>query len=562
MSMRTNEHKTAVTEDFDSAAGRSLVQRKCACGGAIGFAQECSACQDAKSGSRLDAHTFAAGNLPPTVLGGLDSSHQPLDRVSRSVVEPRSGHDFSYMRVHRNNSSGGRMLPAAVRAEAENRLQQPMDHVRLHDDTAGGWTALSFGARAVTFGNHIYVAPGQLEVNGSSLLMHEVAHVASQEPSLGMQKGVAPRSHPTEQFARDFAAGHTSVPPTVPVGLYRDPMLREDFDRQIRRFGITRVFTGTFDEQVQRLNYFGAGTQPGNLLQRDVWTAWDPGSDSDVYDWIIAAFSSLATSLGGVPAVQDIAFFATDYNVNRAGALVPNGDVLAAYGGGHMAIYKSAVTRATMVERPTGRSTAGAPAAGHLSAEAGVRETITHELGHGIVETALTPRGASAPDLAFMTDYRREVGWTDGAAPQLFDAGVAEVRAALAANTPPPAAYRITEDNWNDARWVEQPISSYMTTHPSEDLPEAIAAFVNTPDLLRQRSQRRFNFLNTRKAALAPFLKRDLSGVRLFPTDEELRRIIGQPAPNWLQAPPPALPPTTSEPAVRLREGPVLEIRF
>jgi hypothetical protein len=133
-----------------------------------------------------------------------------------------------------------------------------------------------------------------------------------------------------------------------------------------------------------------------------------------------------------------------------------------------------------------------------------------------------------------MNDYRREVGWTAGDTPQLFDAGVAEVRTALTAGTAPPPAFRITEDNWNNPRWIEQPLTSYMTTHPSEDLPEAVAAFVNRPDLLRERSPRRFAFLNTRKAALAPFLTRDLSAVRLFPTDEEMRRIIGGPVPTWL----------------------------
>jgi hypothetical protein len=457
------------------------------------------------------------------------------------------------------------MLPAEVRADAETRLGLSLEHVRLHDDTEGGWTALSHGARAVTFANHIYIAPEQLSVSGPSLLMHEVAHVVSQDPVLGIQTESASGRHPSEQFARDFAAGHDGAPPHVPVGIYCDPMRREDFDRQISRFGVTRVFTGTFDDQVARLNYFGAGQRPGDLLQQASWTSWDPGSDSEVYDWIMAAFTSLATSFGGVPPVQDVSFYNTEYNLNDAGALVPRPEVLAEYGAGHMAIYRSTVTRATSNVRPTGRSSDSTSAPLHsLTAVEGVRETVTHELGHGIVETALTPRfgGAAAPDPAFMNDYRREVGWTAGDTPQLFDAGVAEVRTALTAGTAPPPAFRITEDNWNNPRWIEQPLTSYMTTHPSEDLPEAVAAFVNRPDLLRERSPRRFAFLNTRKAALAPFLTRDLSAVRLFPTDEEMRRIIGGPVPTWLQPIPPAVPPRTTSPTVRLQEGPVLEVRF
>src|SRR5262249_28407920 len=143
----------------------------------------------------------------------------------------------------------------------------------------------------------------------------------------------------------------------APVGIYRDPMLREDFDRELlRRFGVTRIFTGTFNDQVARLNFFGGGQRPGSLLRQDTWASWDPGPDSDVYDWIMAAFTSLATSFGGVPPVQDLSFYDVDYTVNNAGAIVPDRDVLAEYGGGHMAIYRSAVTRATSNVRPTGRS--------------------------------------------------------------------------------------------------------------------------------------------------------------------------------------------------------------
>jgi hypothetical protein len=341
-------------------------------------------------------------------------------------------------------------------------------------------------------------------------------------------------------------------------------MRREDFDRQLRRsFGVTRIFTGTFADQVARLNFFGRGQSPGDLLQEASWTSWDPGADSEVYDWILAAFTSLATSFGGVPTVQDLSFYEVDYTVDES-ALVANRDVLAEYGGGHMAIYHSAVTRATSNVRPTGRSadTTAAPLQS-LTAEQGVRETVVHELGHGIVETALTSRaGGNAPDPTFMSDYRREVGWGAGDTPDLYDVGVEAVRTALAAGTAPAAEFRITPGNWNSPRWVEQPLTSYMTTHPSEDIAEALANFVNRPNLLRERSPHRFAFLDARRATLAPFLQRDLSGVRLFPTQEEMRDIIGGPVPAWQQPIPPPVPARTTTPTVRLQEGPSLEIRF
>jgi hypothetical protein len=161
-----------------------------------------------------------------------------------------------------------------------------------------------------------------------------------------------------------------------------------------------------------------------------------------------------------------------------------------------------------------------------------------------------------------MSDYRRAAGWTSGGTPELFDVGVEAVRTALAAGTAPPAEFRITENNWNSTRWVEQPVTSYMTTHPSEDLPEALSFFVNRPDLLRERSPRRFAFLDARRATLAPFMTRDLSTLRLRLSDEEMRNIIGGPRPAWQQPTPPPVSPPTTTPTVRFEEGPTLEIRF
>ena len=61
-----------------------------------------------------------------------------------------------------------------------------------------------------------------------------------------------------------------------------------------RRFTSGRIFTGTYEDQVARLNYFSAGTNLGDRLPRAGWLAWDPGTDSLVYDWIISAFADFA----------------------------------------------------------------------------------------------------------------------------------------------------------------------------------------------------------------------------------------------------------------------------
>jgi hypothetical protein len=141
---------------------------------------------------------------------------------------------------------------------------------------------------------------------------------------------------------------------------------------------------------------------------------------------------------------------------------------------------------------------------------------------------------------------------------------VPEVQAALQAGTVPPERYRITTGHWNDAGWVEQPVTEYTLARPSEDVAEAISMYVARPELLRQRSPRRFQFLDTRKAALQPHLRRDASTVRLFLTPAEVQQALGQgAAPRWLQPIPP-LParPPGGEPPVQVVPGPSLQVRF
>jgi hypothetical protein len=380
-----------------------------------------------------------------------------------------------------------------------------------------------------------------------------------QDPALGTYPGIVPDAHPAEAAARAAGQGEPASLPRAPLGVYRSPMPRAHFERQMRRFGVARIFTATYDEQAERLNHFGAGARPGDRLPRDGWAAWDPGADSLVYDWVLAAFAGFAERLGGTPHVQEIGFYRVNYEpaADATAPLVPDAGTVASFGGGRMAIYES-VTRTN--PRPLGRSTGGAHAAVETpAAEPAVRENVAHELGHGLVETALT--GAAPPDAAFMDDFRREAGWTAGGSPALYDAGVAEVQAALAAGTPPPERYRITAARWNDPAWVEQPVTRYVLDHPSEDVAEAVAMFVVRPELLRQRSPRRFAFLEARTPALRPHLHRDLSTIRLFLTPEEMRRAIGPGVPRWVQPLPPA-PAPRPEPALQLVPGPALQVRF
>lgn len=109
------------------------VQRKCACGGG------CPRC----------AYSQA---IPPIVQKVLNSPGEPLGASTRSFMEPRFGHDFSRVQIHRDAF-------AALSAEV--------------------WSA-----QAYTLRNHVVFASGQYRpgtAQGDRLLAHELAHTVQQD---------------------------------------------------------------------------------------------------------------------------------------------------------------------------------------------------------------------------------------------------------------------------------------------------------------------------------------------------------------------------------------------
>lgn len=286
---------------------------------------------------------------------------------------------------------------------------------------------------------------------------------------------------------------------------------RSEFDSLMQRhFGVGSVVDGT--QALQEGILRSASGNPSLAFTPDRWQEWSPGSDSPIYAHIVNGFRHFVQAFGGIPAVGEIVFFHTRYAYDRGSAsVVTEPNTAAAYGGGTLLLYRKLTLSAKPL--PTGRSTSGPAPLPLPHREDTVTRIITHELGHGLVEVGLTPAGSAetgraAPDPQLLDDYRAAVGWTSGSNPRLFDAGVPAVSQALAAGTVPESSYEITQASWNEPRWVEQPISAYMTTHPAEDFPEAVMTFASQPDLLRARSPRRFQFMLTRAQQLAPLLRR------------------------------------------------------
>jgi hypothetical protein len=76
--------------------------------------------------------------------------------------------------------SGGRPLPAPVRARLEPRFGHDFGHVRVHTDARAAAAARSVDALAFTVGRDVFFDRGQFDpetVDGTRLLAHELTHV-------------------------------------------------------------------------------------------------------------------------------------------------------------------------------------------------------------------------------------------------------------------------------------------------------------------------------------------------------------------------------------------------
>ncbi|MCG2784879.1 MAG: DUF4157 domain-containing protein [Anaerolineae bacterium] len=130
-----------------------VLQRKCACGGNPGLSGECEACREKRLGTFQRSANGSAPRalVPPVVQDVLSSPGQPLDETTRTMMEPRFGHDFS--------------------------------KVRVHTDARATASARAVNALAYTVGNNVVFGSGQFAPNtyaGRKLIAHELTHTIQQ----------------------------------------------------------------------------------------------------------------------------------------------------------------------------------------------------------------------------------------------------------------------------------------------------------------------------------------------------------------------------------------------
>lgn len=161
------------------AGAGSLLQRKCACGGAE---TECEECRKEKTLQRKATGGAEISQVPDTVYEVLRSGGQPLDRTARGFFESRFHHDFSRVRIH-----------------ADGKAAESADAVHAHAYASGSH---------VVFGQGQY-APGS--ARGQRLLAHELAHVVQQggAAALGRHSLLATHSDAEREAKR---AGNSALP--------------------------------------------------------------------------------------------------------------------------------------------------------------------------------------------------------------------------------------------------------------------------------------------------------------------------------------------------------------
>jgi hypothetical protein len=267
-----------------------------------------------------------------------------------------------------------------------------------------------------------------------------------------------------------------------------------------KRWAVPTIRSGTYEEQATDMQ--GRKGAAKNALPRSDWSEFVLPARAPLYRDIVSAFERFASTMGGLAEVSELVFLKTAYELDsQTGKAVKKPEAGADFGLGHMHIYEGITSTNPMLYD---RSVRGkTPFENPVDKHRATVRNITHELAHGL-ETAATKivGGNAGPDPDMMNEYMRSVGWTPyrpGLGFQLFDGGDKEVRDALEAGLVPVGKPVINSFNFHESRWIEQPLTSYMTRSPDEDFAEAVMSFLNRPEALKARSPRRFDFIQQHK---------------------------------------------------------------
>ncbi len=471
---------------------------------------------------------------PPLVRSAVQSQGQPLEAATRDLMEPHFNYDFSQVQIHTDPTAAdsaravharaytigrnivfgkGRYTPQT--AAGQKLLAHELAHVVQQEgaqpsgdapmDDSHERAAEAAAAAITTSGSHSVAdrLPGprlaRAPQNYEEIKTDILTELNRKMPAaiLEMIDGLDSKTREALNADPQISGAITALPPKARDIVIRhltrgsktektkeaaaSPMTRGRFEAVMKdRYGVKIIRNGTFQDQAF-----------GDMKESD-WKPWNVEASSPVYALIVEAFASLEKTFGGLPPVNEIVFYDAEYHRDDQGKPVKDTDTGASYYRGHLDIYTAVQTGNKMfnlndvMEKPT--------------LEQSVKRNITHELGHGIAETALNqgtdePPGAD-PDL--FKEYLPAIGWTkDG---KLYDVQEKAVQDAFTKGTVPPEAFHILPDNVDTKMWKERPLTKYMATSSSEDFAEAIMAYVNEPERLKKFSPARYDFIDKHKS--------------------------------------------------------------
>lgn len=177
--------------------GALLVQR-CSCGsGGQSASGMCEECQEKEAlglqpklivGATDDPYEREADRAAQAVTAveavSVDAGTAPAARVSRRTEGAATGAGRAAPKsVTRTISGAGEPLDLAARSYFEPRFGHDFGRVRVHRDAGAAASARDVAARAYTVGNHVVFGSGSYSPEsrgGQSLIAHELAHVIQQ----------------------------------------------------------------------------------------------------------------------------------------------------------------------------------------------------------------------------------------------------------------------------------------------------------------------------------------------------------------------------------------------
>jgi hypothetical protein len=127
-------------------------------------------------------------------------------------------------------SGGGELLPPAIQEALETSLQVNLQSVRVHTDAHAHQLTERLSARAVTYGQHIFLGAGE-RATDLSLIGHEIAHVVQQQ---GIPTPQRLASGQSDQYEREAYQASAAV-------VRRDPFTVHErtSSPRVQRLGIS-----------------------------------------------------------------------------------------------------------------------------------------------------------------------------------------------------------------------------------------------------------------------------------------------------------------------------------